>query len=100
MFDFGDRARAPLSSKARQWVEARDWWSHSVLLTNACANKPPGGKVHPPASGGFTFSCRHRPTFKCALKPAGVMPAFLTTTQTIEGDFSLGTSGGSSEEVL
>ncbi|EKM75904.1 hypothetical protein AGABI1DRAFT_109140 [Agaricus bisporus var. burnettii JB137-S8] len=35
MFDFGVRARTPQSSKARQWVEVRDWWSHSVLLTNA-----------------------------------------------------------------
>ncbi|KAF7760583.1 hypothetical protein Agabi119p4_11259 [Agaricus bisporus var. burnettii] len=47
MFDFGDWARAPQSSKARQWVEARDWWSHSVLLTNACTNKPRVAKSTP-----------------------------------------------------
>ncbi|XP_006455452.1 hypothetical protein AGABI2DRAFT_121380 [Agaricus bisporus var. bisporus H97] len=47
MFDFGDRARAPQSSKARQWVEVRDWWSHSVLLTNACTNTPRVAKSIP-----------------------------------------------------
>ncbi|KAF7762677.1 hypothetical protein Agabi119p4_9270 [Agaricus bisporus var. burnettii] len=46
---------APQSSKARQWVEVRDWWSHSVLLTHACAYNP-GGKAHPPASGCLTFA--------------------------------------------
>ncbi|KAF7762645.1 hypothetical protein Agabi119p4_9238 [Agaricus bisporus var. burnettii] len=53
------QARVPQSSKACQWVEARDWWSRFLVLTNACEYTP--GHSPPPASGGLTFSSRHQP---------------------------------------
>ncbi|KAF7762656.1 hypothetical protein Agabi119p4_9249 [Agaricus bisporus var. burnettii] len=87
----GEKARAPQSSKARQWVEVRDWWSHSVLLTNACTNKPPGGKAHPQASGGLTFLVGID-------QPQKSRRPFDHHTNH-RGRSLLGTSDGSSEEV-
>ncbi|EKM75931.1 hypothetical protein AGABI1DRAFT_131829 [Agaricus bisporus var. burnettii JB137-S8] len=47
MFGFGDRARAPQSSKARQWVEVREWWFRLMVLANACEYTP--GHSPPPS---------------------------------------------------
>ncbi|KAF7762643.1 hypothetical protein Agabi119p4_9236 [Agaricus bisporus var. burnettii] len=68
MFDFGVRARAPQSSKARQWVELHKY--------------TPGGKVHPQASGGLTL-------FLSASTNSKSRVGLLTTTQITEGDFHL-----------
>ncbi|EKM74293.1 hypothetical protein AGABI1DRAFT_133419 [Agaricus bisporus var. burnettii JB137-S8] len=73
-------ARAPQSSKARQWVEVRDWWSHSMLLTNACAYKP-RWQSPPPSE-------RRSHLFSSASTNLGRV-AFLTTTKTTEGDLNL-----------
>ncbi|EKM75908.1 hypothetical protein AGABI1DRAFT_109143 [Agaricus bisporus var. burnettii JB137-S8] len=78
MFDFGDRARAPQSSKARQWVEVRDWWSHSVLLTNAE---------------------RRSHLFLSASTNPKSRVGFLTTTQITEGDLYLAPLTGDDSAV-
>ncbi|EKM75921.1 hypothetical protein AGABI1DRAFT_109154 [Agaricus bisporus var. burnettii JB137-S8] len=85
-------ARVPQSSKARQWVEAREWWFRLMVLANACEYTP--GHSPPPSerrSHLFISTSTNAKQRSCRL--------FVTTTQITEGDFLLGASDGSSEEV-
>ncbi|EKM75915.1 hypothetical protein AGABI1DRAFT_131813 [Agaricus bisporus var. burnettii JB137-S8] len=97
--------------EARQWVEVRDWWSYSEMLTNAYAvslsplsltladvHSTIVAQIHPGWQSPPPSERRSHLFLSASTNPSGRV-AILTTTQTTEGDFLLGASDGSSEEV-